>query len=530
MVLLPKPRRIAAQHSEQKAKIPAQGYRLQIGPTGPKIEATDAAGEFYARMTLRQIARQCPDGLPACQIEDWPDFASRGVMLDISRNKVPTMATLFALVDELAEWKINELQLYTEHTFAYRNHRTVWEPASPMTAEEIRQLDAHCRARFIELVPNQNSFGHFERWLKHPRYRHLTAGEQRTCLDPSNPQSLALLEELYAELLPNFESRKFNVGCDETYGIEGRIYLEFLLKIHQLVKRHGRTMCFWSDIARKHPELLSELPRDVVALEWGYEANHEFDKHCGLFAGAGIPLYVCPGTSSWNSIAGRTDNCLANLYNAAVNGLKHGARGFLNTDWGDNGHLQYQPVSYLGFAAGAALSWNCSSFCHSEPREESPGETTEVLRFAQDDKEWLIAALDAHVFGDSAGIMGRLAYDLGNAYQLIPSQRGESVLFQLLLGRQREPVPAEQLRAAADHIEAALAPLGKARMRRTDAALIQTEFANAGRLLLAACDPGKADFPAILKEHRRLWLARNRPGGLEDSCRVLAERLREHAE
>jgi hypothetical protein len=45
--------------------------------------------------------------------------------------------------------------------------------ASPMTAEEILRLDAYCRARFVELVPNQNSFGHFEQWLKHPEYRHL---------------------------------------------------------------------------------------------------------------------------------------------------------------------------------------------------------------------------------------------------------------------------------------------------------------------------------------------------------------------
>ena len=54
-------------------------------------------------------------------------------MLDISRDKVPTMPTLFALVDRLAEWKINQLQLYIEHTFAYRGHEEVWRNADPMT-------------------------------------------------------------------------------------------------------------------------------------------------------------------------------------------------------------------------------------------------------------------------------------------------------------------------------------------------------------------------------------------------------------
>jgi len=94
-------------------------------------------------------------------------------MLDISRNKVPSMATLYSLVDLLAGLKINHLQLYTEHTFAYAAHREVWADASPMTAEEVLLLDSYCRERFIELAPNQNSFGHLQGWLRLPRYREM---------------------------------------------------------------------------------------------------------------------------------------------------------------------------------------------------------------------------------------------------------------------------------------------------------------------------------------------------------------------
>ena len=76
-------------------------------------------------------------------------------MLDISRDKVPKMETLFGLVDDLSAWKVNHLQLYVEHTFAYRKHKAVWEHASPMTAEEFRLLDAYCRDRFIELMSDK---------------------------------------------------------------------------------------------------------------------------------------------------------------------------------------------------------------------------------------------------------------------------------------------------------------------------------------------------------------------------------------
>ena len=100
-------------------------------------------------------------------------FARRGLMLDISRNRVPTIQTLHSLIDALQVLNYNELQLYTEHTFAFAEHKTVWQNASPMTAKEILQLDGYCAERGIELVPNQNSFGHMERWLKHADYKSL---------------------------------------------------------------------------------------------------------------------------------------------------------------------------------------------------------------------------------------------------------------------------------------------------------------------------------------------------------------------
>ena len=94
-------------------------------------------------------------------------------MVDISRDKVPTMDSLKALIDRLASLKVNQVQLYSEHTFAYRDHGVVHAKASPLDADEITELDAYCRARHVELVPNQNCLGHMNRWLAHEQYRQL---------------------------------------------------------------------------------------------------------------------------------------------------------------------------------------------------------------------------------------------------------------------------------------------------------------------------------------------------------------------
>ena len=94
-------------------------------------------------------------------------------------------------------------------------------------------------------------------------------------------------------------------------------------------------------------------------MDWGYEAGHPFSSECALLRKADLTFYVCPGTSSWNSIGGRWKNARANLLEAAEAGLEYGAGGYLVTDWGDNGHWQQLPVSVPGFMLGAAAAWNC---------------------------------------------------------------------------------------------------------------------------------------------------------------------------
>jgi len=529
-----------------------QAYRLTVEESGVTVIGGDPAGVFYGCQTLIQILRQNPRDVPCCEIDDAPDFPTRGLMLDISRDKVPTMETLFLIVDRLAEWKINHFELYMEHTFAYSNHKEVWAQASPMTAEEIRQLDAYCKERFIDLVPNQNSFGHLHRWLELPRYIGLseapmgaetpwnTTNKQSFSLCPLDPGSIPFLAELYDELLPNFSSKKFNVGCDETYDLgqgrskeecdkkgKGRVYLEFLLKIQKLVKERGRTMHFWGDIILQHPELVPELPKDIVALNWGYGEEHPFAKETAQFQKAGVPFYVCPGTSMWLSIGGMTDKCLRNVANAVVNGKKNGAIGVLNTDWGDLGHWQPTSVSYLGYAVGAAYSWTYERNC---------------------ELDWP-AALSLHAFKDSAGIMGQIAFDLGNARYCMPRKMETDFPFYALYARDAEKgVPQgltqDNLLETRDYIQRTIEPLRMTKMSAPDADLILQEYRLAAQMMDFACDRGlsmiagelrkpetrlrhSARLSGILGDYRELWVRRNRIGGLQDSVKVIEQRFQE---
>lgn len=533
---------------DPQAVLRQQAYELTITAQSVRIIGHEAAGVFYGVNTLIQIIGQNGLRLPGMSIADWPDFLARGVMLDISRDKVYSMPTLYNLVDMLAGWKVNQLQLYTEHTFAYRKHPAVWSGASPMTGQEILELDRYCKERFIELVPNQNSFGHMHRWLTQPRYAPLAEthgtfmapwGEMTGpfSLCPIDPRSLELVCDLYDELLPHFSSRTVNVGCDEAvdlgqgrskdicekFGI-GQVYLDYLLKIHREVNRRGFRMQYWGDIIIHYPDLIPSLPADATALEWGYEADHPFGPHAQKFAQAGIPFYLCPGTSAWNSIAGRTTNALANLKSAAENGLAYGAVGYLNTDWGDNGHWQPLPVSYLGMAMGAAYSW---------------------AYFANKDRD-AAQTISLHAFQDASGAMGKVAYNLGEIYQTpglaIPNSSALFWLLQLPVNELRKfsNLRMPGLDRTLQEIDLALASLDRASMNLPDGDLIQREFRLAAKMLRHAARRGKwflaaasaqpeqaartenqaliKELDDIVDEYRAVWLLRNRAGGLAESA------------
>ena len=450
-------------------------------------------------------------------------FSVRSYMLDISRDKVPTMGTLRLIVDLLAKFDYNQFQLYTEHTFAYSRHRAVWEKASPLTAAEIRELDAYCAMRGIELVPNQNSFGHLERWLTRPEYNCLAElpkggaplpwggfKKDPTTLCPTDPAALDFLAGLYDELLPNFDSRLFNIGCDETFDLlgrgrsaavvaergEGRVYLEFLKKVAELARARGRRPMFWGDVILRHPELVSELPRDLIALDWGYEAGHPFMKEAEQFRAAGLDFYVCPGTSSWNSLAGRVENMRENMQAAESAGRRFGAKGFMVTDWGDGGHWQPLAASLPGLILGGALAYQGPSA----------------------NKMNLEEALDSAMGVPLGGTLLRLGtlYLRGGALRANASE-----LFRILANDRsysRHPGLSDHVLAEISAVAEGCRHAASAYASGAYPNVWAQEIVHMANLVDAACNRRDERRLRFLRdEHDRVWMLRNRPGGMADS-------------
>lgn len=540
----------------RSSELPAQGYELRLQADDRRLLYADDAGLRYGRSTLEQL-RDHAGRLPALRIRDWPDFAVRGYMLDISRDRVPKRATLERVVELCDRLRLNHLQLYTEHTYAYPGHEIVWRDASPMRAADIRWLDAECAARGIELSANQNSFGHMGRWLKHDRYRELAEtpegfemlGGHRPpgVLAPSDA-SLALVCELWDELLPNFRSRRVNVGCDETFELgkgrsreaverlgRGRVYCDFLARILRELQRRGCEVLFWGDVLKNHPELVEQLPDGpAVALAWHYEApidpaglpDRLFDSlvdlgitrdslrgfagHVPAFADSGLPFWVCPGTSTWNTLIGRLPNARANLLDAAEVGRQRGAGGYLITDWGDNGHMQPPSVSIPPLVYGAGLAWGLEA-------NRDVG---------------LADVVDRRVFGDPTRELGAALESLGALHARTGlSVPNASPLFTALVDAPLLPTTGQTdvpgVERVIEEIGEAIEAIDRSQPSSTDAAVVRRELAQAARLarlgaarILEAAGgrpPPMETLDELIEEQRRCWLARSEPGGLTDS-------------
>jgi hypothetical protein len=294
-------------------------------------------------------------------------------------------------------------------------------------------------------------------------------------------------------------------------------------------------------MVRRNPDLIGELPRDVTVLDWGYERERSLAGTAEPLARAGQPFYLCPGTSSWSTLAGRTDNAVANILDAVESAHQHGADGVLLTDWGDGGHWQHLPTSFLGYAWGAALTWSLS---------------------ANRDLD-LVRALDRFAFGDRAGVMGRLAFDLGNAYQQPGFRHGNASalhsIYTMTIAQARTRAPRagaeilasdesvrQRMALALDWVERAGAELDRAELLPAgephglhDPTLLVREFAHTAAMLrhgarralfeLGATAPSAAELrqelDTIVAEFVALWPIRNRPGGLQDSlARLLTAR------
>lgn len=397
-----------------------QEYVLDISEKGILAQAGGEAGLRYAMQTLRQLLCQCGAALPCLHIRDYPATAERGYYFDVTRGRVPTLDYLKKLASRMAYYKLNQMQLYIEHSFLFRDLSEVWRDDTPLTAEEILELDAYCQKLGIELVPSLSSFGHLYKLLRTRQYAHLCELEDPAAepfsfkermahhtIDVSDPESLALMKKLIGEYMELFSSRRFNICADETFdlgkgknkeraekeGVSG-IYIQFVRALCEFVVEQGRTPMFWGDIICGFPQEYQKLPEGTICLNWGYAPQQSGENAEKLFR-AGAIQYLCPGVAGWNQWINKIEASYENIRRMCGYAQEYHALGVLNTDWGDFGHINHPEFSIPGLIYGAAFSWNPEILPFAEINRQ-----ISKLEYLDDTGEIVSIAVEADVYYD----------------------------------------------------------------------------------------------------------------------------------
>ena len=379
-------------------------YEITFGEN-VKVNAKGVKGAFYSVQTLRQIAKN--GYCDAKKIVDTPDFEARGFYYDITRGRIPTLDSLKSLVDTLAYHKINMLQLYVEHVFPFKEYDGIYQRTGCMTPEETVELDKYCQENFIELVPSLSCFGHLYELLQTEKYKHLCElpnYEPKTVywqermahhtIDPSNPESFEIIKSLIDQYLPLFSSDKFNICCDETFDLGkgrntgkevGQLYVGFVKKVLDYVRSKGKKPMMWGDVINAHSELIDELG-DTVFLSWGYSANVTPDT-INKLRDAGKTQYVCPGCNNWTSLIEMAQVSIPNIYKMTKYGFEAGAKGVLNTCWGDYGHISPIYACMYSIIYGAVRAWNAQS------EYENYDEAMDLLYYGYEGASKIVKAL-----------------------------------------------------------------------------------------------------------------------------------------
>ncbi|HEY3398731.1 MAG TPA: family 20 glycosylhydrolase [Armatimonadota bacterium] len=278
--------------ADLEAPAQPESYALRLEPHGATLVGRDAAGLFYGLQTLRQLLEGAP-GAPCLEIHDWPRHAWRGFQIDLGRQP-EGMDTLKRYIDLMATCKLNQCYLYVENAFAYAACPEACSPDA-LTPEQVRELDAYCQERYMQLIPAANFLGHSDWLLDHPKYQHLSETREgpafrkhmssNSVICTSLPEAWELIEAMIDNLCAAFSAPVVHVSMDETWPMgscslcapvreqqgEGELFRRHAAKLHELLAARGRRMMIWGDMPAHWPEIIPQLPKDILVVDWYYE-------------------------------------------------------------------------------------------------------------------------------------------------------------------------------------------------------------------------------------------------------------------
>ena len=352
----------------------SEAYSLEIAAEKILIQAGSDKGLFYGLMSVTQLVRASDDGtIPTLKILDYPDMSWRGISDDFSRGQVSTMENFETILRFLGEYKQNIYMPYMEDVVQFDQYPDIGVDRGALSKQDIAQLQKMAEQYFVQVIPIFQTLGHYENILSDPTFRKYAEFPGAASLNTIDEQTDTFLFNMLDELIPQFHSDYFHIGCDESRDVgfgaskelvkkngTARVHADHYNKIYDKVTSQGKKVMMYGDIILRHPEILDMVPKDIIIVDWHYWPNTNYPS-IKQFKEAGFTFLVSPGIHNWRQTIPNFTNAWMNISIINYEGYLNGALGSINSSWGDYGGLNFREMNYLGYAMGAESSWNPSN-------------------------------------------------------------------------------------------------------------------------------------------------------------------------
>ena len=211
-----------------------------------------------------------------------------------------TPAYLYKTVQLIKSWGYNSILYEIEDKFIFNRHPSIAHVEAPPRISTGNFVKI-CKSLSVEVIPMMQSLGHAECIVSKPEFAHFR--ERVDCLNQYDPMSIearTFICDLFDEIIDVFKpSEYFHIGGDEVFSLGtsqsgqaivkkiglGGLYLKHILPILEHIHNRGLRPIIWADMIASYPEIIHNIPKYAVLMDWDYgisqERGHELHVHAG---------------------------------------------------------------------------------------------------------------------------------------------------------------------------------------------------------------------------------------------------------
>ncbi len=355
--------------NEQSGDQSREAYRITVNTNKVLVSAKTDAGLFYALQTLRQLIvdKENNSYIPEVDIEDYPAFAYRGVMMDFSHGGLLTEQEIKNQIDFLSRWKMNQYYFYNEVSIEMKGYPLINYNAC-YSQEQIKRIIAYAKERHIDVIPFVNFYSHLHELLRLEKYSGLAIGKYGHDLDPDNIEVQTLLSDWIKQYVDIFPTPFIHVGFDESWETERLtaedpsikpkgLYLKQLNFVTKELQNYNKTVMVWTDISKNYPDILSEFPKKLIPVIWEYSDDpSKINKWIEPVKEEKMPFFVQSAVDSWGNVYPASNYTFDNIDICLKTSRDEKAIGYITSVWTD----AVQPLlrnTWLFMAYGSIGAW-----------------------------------------------------------------------------------------------------------------------------------------------------------------------------